>query len=53
MVSYLYFRWADSYETYVLTHGEYGELWGWILYQALPALLVVGFGVTIILWILS
>ena len=53
VLKYPFFLWADSYETFVFTHGEYGELWGWLLYQVLPFLLMVGFVVAWVFFELS
>ena len=50
VLNYPLFLWADSYETFVFTHGEYGELWGWLLYEVLPFLVVLGLGVACALW---
>lgn len=53
VLNYPFLLWVDSYETFVFTHGEYGELWGWLLYVLLPALLAVGFVVAYVLWMMS
>lgn len=42
VLNYPFILWFDSYETFVFTHGEYGEFTGWLLYVFLPALLMVG-----------
>ena len=50
VMNYPFFLWADSYEIFVFTHGEYGELWGWLLYQVLPFLVVVGLIAASVRW---
>lgn len=42
LLNAVYVAYVDSYETFVFTHGEYGELWGWLLYRVFSALVLMG-----------